>query len=362
MMLAVTDMNAADTPDARPPLRRWFGPGALVAAAVFLVGRFALEPLRDEPHYDVRGMEAFSAVETYMLRKNPTPVQIAFFGSSQSLWALLPHEIARDWGVDPALVRNLATEGGTPFDMWNLVRRNEGKFKDLRVAIVEVNPFVMKQGLDSDPRVSIDIAQHATVSERLMLTHREDRVKQMAEWVLPLLSVRRSMESAFLNVVDPDPGQPIYPCPEQRTFPAAGWNVSVTQHVKKERQTMSPVVAAKRMVGNWKCSKLQDQSLRETLSWFAKHHVRVIFHELPVHPDLMAAVHADASFEQGHKAFRDYIEALRPAPVASSFTPDPAELGITDEQMADRTHVNQLGAAIYSRHITAKVRPFLESP
>jgi hypothetical protein len=198
---------------ARLPLRRWFGKSAYVTVAVFVLGRIALEPLRDAPHYDSRGMEAFSAVETYLLRKDPHPPKIAFFGSSQSLWGILPENVANHLGEDPMLVRNLATEGGTPFDTWNLIRRNEDLLKELRLAIVEVNPFVLKQGMDSDPRVTVDIAQHATIQERLMLAHRTDRVKQMAEWTLPLLSVRRSLESAFLNVVDPEPGLSIYPWP-----------------------------------------------------------------------------------------------------------------------------------------------------
>ena len=151
-----------------PSIRRWFGPGALVAVAVFVVGRLALEPFRDAPHFDDRGMEAYGTTEAYLLRKDPASVKVAFFGSSQSVWAILAENIAADMGEDPAGVRNLAVEGGTPFDMWNLLRRNEDKLQSLRLAIVEVNPFVFKQGLDSDFRTSLDIAQHGTLTERLM--------------------------------------------------------------------------------------------------------------------------------------------------------------------------------------------------
>jgi hypothetical protein len=330
-----------------------------VTLAVFVLGRLALEPLRDAPHFDERGMEAFGTTENYLLRKNPDAVQVAFFGSSQSVWAIMPEEIASDMGEDPAHVRNLAVEGGTPFDMWNLLRRNEAKLSSMRLAVVEVNPFVLKQGLESDPRVELDIAQHGTVTERLMLTHREDRVTQMAEWLLPMWSVRRSLRSAFLNVVDPEPGFPPYPCPEQRMRPAVGWKVDGRRHALKERQTVSPELAAKRMVGGWRLSDLQDYSLKQSLAWFAQHSVRVIFHELPVHPDLMQVVHANPLFEKGHKEFHDYIDALRPAPFARSITPDPADCGISADDMADRTHLNQLGAAIYSRQLATKLRTFL---
>ena len=338
---------------------RWFSPGALVAAGVFLLGRLALEPLRDSPHYDTRGMEAYSATETFLLRKHPAPAKVAFFGSSQSVWAVLADDVARDLGEDPANVRNLAVEGGTPFDTWNLIRRNEDKHRGLRLAIIEVNPFVLKQGLDSDPRVEIDVAQHGTLSDRLLLTHRADRLKQVGEWILPLMSVRRSLESMLLNVVDPEPGFAFYPCPEQRIHPAVGWKVDGNRHVKKDRLNLDPEVAAKRMVGTWRLSKLQDHSLRQTLDWFAQHDIAVIFHELPVHPDVIHAMHEDPKLEHGHEEFLAYTASLKPAPLARIYTVDPALCGITAEQMADRTHVNELGAHIYSHHIAGKIREAL---
>jgi hypothetical protein len=326
---------------------------------VFVLGRLALEPFRDAPHFDERGMEAFGTTEAYLLRKNPAPVKVAFFGSSQSVWAILTEDIAADISEDPAGVRNLAVEGGTPFDMWNLLRRNEDKLQSLRVAIVEVNPFVLKQGLDSDVRVVLDVAQHATLSERLMLTHRADRVQQVAEWVLPLQSLRRSLQSAFLNLADPDPGFPPYPCPEQRIHPAVGWKVDGNRHSKKERQNVSAEMAAKRMVGFWKLSKLQDHAMRESLAWFARHNVRVIFHELPVHPEVIEVIHQNPAYEQGHKDFLAYVDSLSPPPFARSITPDPAQCGIQAEGLADRTHLNQIGAAIYSRYLSARLRSFL---
>jgi hypothetical protein len=352
-----------ESPISQPrSIRRWFGPGALVTVAIFVLGRLALEPFRDAPHFDDRGMEAFGTTETYLLRKVPAPVKVAFFGSSQSVWAILTRDIAAGIGEDPALVRNLAVEGGTPFDMWNLLRRNEDKLQSLRVAIVEVNPFVFKQGLDSDFRTSLDIAQHGTLAERLMLTRRADRVEQVAEWVFPLQSVRRSLYSAFLNVADPDPGFPPYPYPEQRMYPAVGWKVDGKYHSKKERQNVPPELAARRMVGNWKLSKLQDHSMRESLAWFERHGVRVIFHELPIHPEVMDLVHQNPTYEKGHNTFRAYVESLGPGPYASSMTPDPGTFGITAEEMADRTHLNQLGAAIYSHYLSAKLRSFLAGP
>jgi hypothetical protein len=357
------DMDApASTPTTTTRLRRWFGSGGFVALGIFVLGRLMMEPLRDEPHFDPRGMDAFNATETYALRKHPSPVKVAFFGSSQSLWAIIAEDVARETGLDPAEVRNLSSEGGTPFDLWNLIRRNEAHLRELRLAVIEVNPFVLRQSLDGDNRVQTDVFQHGTASERLLLKHRADRVGQMAEWVLPVRSVRHSLESVVLNLLDPEPGNPIYPCPDQRMYPASDWHAWHTKgdsNKEKERLTLTPDAAAKRLVGNWRLSKLQDYALRQSLLWFEQHRVRVIFHELPVHPEVMKVVHEVPAYEEGHARFIAYIESLTPQPLARIYTPDPADCGLQVEHMADRTHINENGAHLYSRHMAGKLRQFL---
>lgn len=347
-------------PTAKTGLKRWFGPSGWVALGVFTLGRLALEPLRDAPHFDKHGMDAFNATERYTLKNNPNPVKVAFFGSSQSLWAIIAGDVARETGMNPAEVRNLSCEGGTPFDVWNLIRRNEAHLRELRLAVVEVNPFVLRQSLDADERVQTDLYQHADFSERMLLKNRANRVGQLAEWALPVCSVRHSLESAILNVMDPDPGNPIYPCPEQRTAPASDWHAwHQKSTLAKERLTLSPHTAANRMVGNWRLSKLQDHSLRASLAWFAQHRVRVVFHELPVHPEVMKVVREVPEYRQGHDKFIAYIESLKPQPLARIYTPDPADCGLQVEHMADRTHINENGAHLYSRHIAEKLSQFL---
>lgn len=345
---------------AKLVVNRWFGPGAWVALAVFALGRLALEPLRDDPHFDRNGMDAFNAAETYTLRNHPQHVKVAFFGSSQSLWAVIADDVARETGLDPRQVRNLASEGGTPFDMWNLIRRNEEALKDLRLAVVEVNPFVLRRSMDGDRRVETDVYQHGQFAERMMLYHRADRIRQGAEWVLPVCSVRHSLESLLLNVVAPAPGMPMYPCPEQRTAPAAGWHSDQSAVLAgKERMNLTPDAAAKRFVGNWRLSKLQDHSMRSALAWFEAHRVRVIFHEMPLHPEVVESIKKDATLDEGHTAFIKYVDSLTPPPLARIYTPDPADCGLATEHMADRTHINEKGAHLYSRHMAARLLQFL---
>jgi hypothetical protein len=353
------------TPDTPSPtattspsgFRRWFGKSAWIALGVFLLGRLALEPVRTLPMYDIRGMDAYGAVENFQLRKQEAPVKIGFFGSSQSVWGVISDEAARTWGVPASEVRNLSIEGGTPFGMWSLIRRNEEKLSALKVAIVEVNPFVLRQSLDADQRVRANLAQHATLFERAQVRPRGERLAHLAEWLLPVRSVRRSLYTATLNVIDPAPGNPVYPWPEKRVSPMADWKAeNAMAHTDKGRKLIAPELAAKRIVGHWKLSALQDHSFRKSMEWFHARGVKVIFHELPVHPEVYAAMHEDADFHNGNAAFLRYVDTLKPTPAARILTPDPAMCQLSAAQMADRTHCNELGARIYSRYLAERLK------
>jgi hypothetical protein len=360
-MIADTPSVAPDTATTptRPPLRisRWFGKSAWIALGVFLLGRLALEPVRTLPMYDIRGMDAYGAVENFQLRKQDAPVKVGFFGTSQSVWGVISEEAARTWGVPAHEVRNLSIEGGTPFGMWSLIRRNEEQLSGLRVAIVEVNPFVLRQSLDADQRVRANLAQHATFYERTQVRPRSERVAHLAEWLLPVRSVRRSLYTATLNAIDPAPGNPIYPWPEKRVFPMADWKAeNAMAHTEKGRKLILPELAAKRILGHWKLSALQDSSFRKSLDWFHARGVKVILHELPVHPEVYAVMHQDEDFRKGNASFLSYVDDLKPVPHTCILTPDPAMCHLTAEHMADRTHCNELGARIYSRYLAEKLK------
>src|SRR5882757_5867712 len=155
--------------------RPWCGSSALIAIAIVVGGRFVLEPLRRAPQFDEQGMDPFHAVETFTLRSDNKRLNLAFFGSSQSVWGILPGIVSDQLEVNPRTVRNLSSPGGTPFETWQLVRRNESRFSRLRCAVVEINPFSMRDALDDDPRVENSVSQHGSFRERMLLHEPEDR-------------------------------------------------------------------------------------------------------------------------------------------------------------------------------------------
>jgi len=351
----------------RPPGRlkrlaigRWFGPAGFVALGVFVAGRLALEPLRSAPQVDDEGLDPYGAVETFRLEENRAPMEVAFFGSSQTIWGIVTQPIAKKLGRKPSRVVNLGTAGGTPFEMWNLVRRNPREFKRLRLAVIEINPFILRPGLEGDPRIFAAVSSRASLLERFMLRDQADRLWQAAEWVLPVNSVRRSLESALENIVGNRKWKKFNADLDQRIKPGKDWETGPRRATaNKERRAIPPETAAKRIVGNWQISSFQDYALRSLLQWMSDVHVPVVLHQLPVHPEVARLIRDDPRYSQCYQDYCDYTDSLEPAPRAIFRSPAPSEFGGDAGDMADRTHLNKAGAMLYSEQLAEKIRPFM---
>ncbi len=344
-----------------PGWRRWFGPGAFIALGIFVLGRVALEPVRSVSQVDEAGMDPFGAVEIFRLRRNPVPVEVAFLGSSQTIWGIVTDAVSKKLGRKPSRVVNLGTAGGTPFEMWNLVRRNPKEFDRLRLAVIEVNPFILRPGLEGDPRVFASVSSRASLTERLLLRDPEVRLWQTAEWVLPLNSVRRSLESALHNIVGNRTWRELDPRSRRphQTQCQSGAGAPTAGSRRKERHTISPESAAKRMLGSWQISSFQDHALRSLLQWMEDRHIPVVLHQLPVHPEVAELVRHDPRFAGSYEHYCDYVDTIEPAPRAIFRSLDPAESGGDADCMADRTHLNESGARLYSARLAERVRPYM---
>lgn len=355
--------DAASDEPARlnPSWRRWFGSSALVAAAVVVVGRWGLEPLRGTPHYDARAMESFACVEHFGLHRQPVGAKVAFLGSSQTFWGLIPDVMARVSGFAASEMRVLGVEAGTPFDMLNLIRRNPEHFATLELAVIEVNPVMLHEARELDPRLQFSISQHGTWAERGLIKDKVARHRQQAEWLLPLVSVRRPLRSVFLSAVDPEPGNPMYPYPEVRGRPAADWFAGA-EHTAKPRALVPPEIAARRMVGKkgWKVSRLQHACLQEVLAWMEQQKVPVLIHQFPWHPEVVELLHHDPDFHHCYDQYSAYVETLRPRTSGMVRILHPGECGVGPEGMADRMHLNELGAGYYSLHLGMNMKQVMD--
>lgn len=353
-------MSDAVTP-SKSPFSRWLGPAGWIAAGIVVISRVAVEPIRDLPHFDEKGMDAYSAVETYRLRKVDAPFETGIFGSSVCVWGIIPERVAQGMGRRPETFRKLATEGGTSFDIWNMVRRNGGRFDSMRLALVELNPRMLNENLEADPRLHIDISQHATHAEVMMLRHRKERLFFIGDEILPLHSFRRPLRTLMLNIADPGPGADYFPYSASRVEPFHDWHVpdpdSAVFHL---RHPIEPATAAKRIAFHWRPSKLLDHSLREFLAWTRQRKIEVIVFQTPIHPEVADLILGNPETRAGYESYLRYLETLG-LPAGRFFrTFKVGDCGIPDKGLRDHTHLNELGAQIYSRLLGEAARLILK--
>ena len=343
--------------ETKPSVKRWFGSGALIAMIIFIAGRLALEPARSVPQFDDGGMDPYGAVEKFRLRKSTQPLEIAAFGSSVTLWGMLSDVVAKEMDIDLAKSIALGVAGGTPFDMWTMVERNQDRFANLKIAILEVNPMIFHQTLEGDARVDYNLCQRATLAERLSINEPHERAVLAAEWFLPTQSVRRSLRSLFLNVADLPPGNSIYPISDKRVFPSAGWTVdpnSATPH--SLRTTLKPEVAARRLVGKWIVSELQEASMRKLIQWMKEHHVLVVLHQFPVHHDVVTEIQKNPAHVKSYAEYTKFVNSLGIPPEAIFQHLEITDCGVSKEGLRDHTHLNQLGATQYCTNLAGKIK------
>lgn len=340
---------------------RWFGTAGFIAAGMFLLGRIVAGQLRGVPLIDENGMEPYSAVETFRLRKIPDSFEVGLFGSSVAIWGLIPDLVAQGLGERPENLRKLCVAGGTSFDMRNLLARNPGKFDHMRLAIVELNPRVLAASLEADARLKVDLSQHASLSERIGLEDIETRRLQVAEWFLPLQSARRPLGTAFLNIVNPDPGSAMILNIDKTLHTLRDWHVpDPARAVFKLKNQMSPEAVARRIFNKWRPSKLLDKALREFLAQLKENNVTVILHQMPIHPEVVKIMQTNPEYAKSYASFLSYVESLGLDGKLFINTLSVADCGIPVSGLRDHTHLNELGAKIYSRMIGERTREVLQ--
>ncbi len=73
----------------------------------------------------------------------------------------------------------------------------------------------------------------------------------------------------------------------------------------------------------------------------------------------MSAEINDPRFAQSYLNYCDYIDSLMPKPQAIFRSMEPADFGGDASNMADRTHLNEAGAQLYSTQLGEKIRSFM---
>jgi hypothetical protein len=339
--------------------KRWLGLGALIAALVLVLGRFALEPLRSAPQYTNEGMDPFCSVEVFQLKNNPQPLEVAFFGSSVTIWDIMTNEVAAQMGKHPDNVRSLAMQGGTSYQMWQLVKRNPEEFSKLQLAVIELGPRTIDDNLRGDP-MTLAIAQTGSLAERWSIENKEVRNKQVVEWVFPWRSVRRSLQSLSLDLIKPSPGLDMYPQADARLYPAYHWHLHRDPDADEVFVSKTtPEDAARRIVSGWKPNPLLDASLKQLLAWLHQRKIKVVLVEMPVHPEVAEVMRGKAKLLDGYNDFTKYLDSLGLPKEQIIKTMDISSCEIPINGLRDYQHLNRTGAKIYSSYLGKKLQTLI---
>ena len=342
-----------------PVSKRWLGLGALIAALVLVLGRFALEPLRSAPQYTNEGMDPFCSVEVFQLKNNPQPLEVAFFGSSVTIWDVMTNEVAAQMGKNPDNVRSLAMQGGTSYQMWQLVKRNPDAFSKLQMAVIELGPRTIDDNLRGDP-MTLAIAQTGSLAERWSIENKAVRNKQVVEWVFPWRSVRRSLQSLSLDIIKPSPGFDMYPEPDARLYPAYHWHLHRDPDAEEVFVSKTtPEDAARRIVSGWKPDPLLDSSLKQLLVWLHQRNIQVVLVEMPVHPEVAMVMRGNAKYLNSYSDFKKYLDSLGIPKELFINSMDISSCEVPINGLRDYQHLNRTGAKIYSTYLGKKLQTLI---
>jgi hypothetical protein len=126
--------------------------------------------------------------------------------------------------------------------------------------------------------------------------------------------------------------------------------------------TVSAHDAATRIMGNWHLSRLYDHALRQSIAWFHDHGVHVLYHQMPVHPDVAALVSADTKVANGYAAYNRYLATLKLPREHFLQHLSCLDCGIPVHGMRDQTHLNEIGATLYSKLLAEHIRGYRKLP
>jgi hypothetical protein len=125
----------------------------------------------------------------------------------------------------------------------------------------------------------------------------------------------------------------------------------------KPRHLVTPTETARRLMNRWEMSGLHDASLRKLMKWMRARRIPVVLHQLPVSPEVATLIESVPDYAASYAEFGSYHHSLHPKPDAVHRVLGLDEIGLGSEGMADRTHLNRLGAVAYSKQLAERLRP-----
>jgi len=329
-------------------------PTAAFWVALILCGlvRFALEPLRDVPRADLEleDIRLLRTREELFIKRMPEPARVVVAGSSRTLYSIAPGLLAGRLGLAEHGLRNLSFDGGHPWDALVLFRRNPRLLEEAELVILDVDPLhvILNEPLPER------YYRLMTLRERLRVPGPE-KVRAVANWILPVASIRRPLNVWLLELKTYAEGGPTW---ESRIVMPWWHTVPGEEELREmfERDdAMRPETAARRTYENHRFNRVTEFALADLRALLERHGVRLLIHSPPLHPDYLAWVERNEHAKQAYASYLEFVESLRSPMVDVVTWHRPEQVGLSADRLLDWGHLDRRGAEIYSSALADRI-------
>lgn len=346
--------------------RPQIAPAVWIALAICVVFRFGVEPLRDLPKADRKeDLYDFRVVEKFFVEDVDELPQVIMLGSSISMYAFVPELLARELSLPETAVRNLPIPGGAPWDSLMLLRRNPKLLENAKVALIDVQPYMLNADYEyAIPDRFYNLASLADAAR----AEGWSRVRAVANWFWPFVSLRRPMRAWALEIENRREG--VVPFKKAAYYPM--WHPDATYPRATEAELSEALSAEKHRPANWAdltlgefdFSERQADALRDLLALLKAHGVAVLIHQPPFHPDFYARAAERPEERQALARYFSFLEEVSGDGVMLQIWKRPAELGFRPEDLPDYGHMPRRLAERYTRTMAAIIREkgWLDAP
>jgi|GEM_PF-3300647 len=336
----------------------WAAP---VALSVCIVGRLALEPLRDISDYDNADFGRFVAAEKYQVKEAPETGAVLLLGSSRTQYGISREVLAGELEVGFEEVRNASVPDGNPWTGLVMLKRNPGIIAGAKVVVVDLAPI---QFNGSYMPLKNRFAHLATLEERFDLAGNKLRGEFVLDWFTGHVGIRRSLRSYGLAVLNGRRSTVWGYDDRERLEPI--W-LRQTDHEKlrddlfAENGQWRPTSYAGETFSEFFLSPFIVRALDDLESLGRRYKVPLVLHQPPFHPEFMAAIRGNALWLEQYTEYRNLVLERSSEEVLVLFWEGLEELEIAPDEILDYGHFGRTAAETYSHKLGKRIREWLGS-
>ncbi|MCC7494493.1 MAG: hypothetical protein IT204_19200 [Fimbriimonadaceae bacterium] len=317
-----------------------------MAVALLVLVEFGLARQDWLWNWDAKGEAApLWRLQRDLIDPSPAPT-VLLFGSSRAQIDLVPAVLAAELGVAQASVYNLAISAGTPFDAWVVYRESRAKLRQAMVAVIGIDNWHVNAGFGVNPRDR----RYADLPTRWRLFDGGNRLSLLTGYFWRTCDAQQPLRQFATSLGRRLPAS-LPELPDGRRIPESSHIPGPTPHVElpSELQLLSVVQAH---YVNYRASDFRFRQLEQFLALAKADGLRTVVVTMPPTRPYLDLVEqrrpgALAWFDRAVDGIRGADRVWR--------CRDNLAAGLALEAYYDGGHMNDVGAAAFSRSLAAVV-------